>query len=204
VGDFTYGYDGVTSRPLSFTYPNSQTTSYAYFGGTGDRRLQQIQHKAPGGAVLSQFDYTYDAVGSIATWQQQLETNPAHVFDLGYDKVDQLTGATLKTTDPNPTILKRYAYAYDPTGNRTAEQVDDAVVGATYNNRNQLTSLQPGGKLRFRGSLDEEAKVTVGGKAAEVRSDRTFEGQAEVPQGTSQVDVRARTTRATYGRTPTR
>ena len=191
VGSFSYGYDGVTSRPLSFTYPNSQETLYSYFGGTGDRRLQQIQHKAPGGAVLSQFDYTYDAGGSIQTWQQKLETNPARVFDLGYDRVDQLTAATLQTTDPTPTVLKRYAYAYDPSGNRTAEQVDDAVLGATYNGRNQLVSQQPGGTLRFQGSLDEEAKVSVAGKPAEVRADETFEGQAEVPSGTSEVEVRA-------------
>jgi len=45
IGSFTYGYDGVTSRPLTLTYPNSQQTSYSYFGGTGDRRLQQIQHE---------------------------------------------------------------------------------------------------------------------------------------------------------------
>jgi RHS repeat-associated protein len=191
VGNFTYGYDGVTSRPLSFTYPNTQTTSYAYLGGTGDRRLQQIQHKAPGGAVLSQFDYTYDIVGNIGTWQKLYGAGPATLLDLGYDAVDQLTAATKKSTDPTPVTLKRYAYAYDPSGNRTAEQLDDAVVAGSHNSRNQLTSLQPGGTLRFQGSLDEEAKVTVGGQVAEVRTDDTFEGQAEVPSGTSEVDVRA-------------
>lgn len=192
VGAFTWGYDGITSRPLSLDYPNGQATSYAYLGGTENRRLQQIQHRAPGGAVLSQFDYTYDVVGNIGTWQKQYATDPATLLDLGYDAVDQLTAATKMSTDSTPVTLKRYAYAYDPAGNRTAEQVDDAVMAGSHNVRNQLETLQPGGALRFQGSLDEEATVTVGGKPAEVRPDNTFEGRAEVGEGTSQVEVEAR------------
>jgi YD repeat-containing protein len=105
--------------------------------------------------------------------------------------VDQLTAATKMSTDPTPVTLKRYAYAYDSAGNRTAEQVDDAVMAGSHNERNQLETLQPGGALRFQGTLDEEARVTVGGEAAEVRPDNTFEGRAEVGEGTSQVDVEA-------------
>ena len=106
---------------------------------------------------MSQFDYTYDVVGNIDTWQKQYASNPATLLELGYDAVDQLTAATKMSTDPTPVTLKRYAYAYDPAGNRTAEQVDDAVMAGTHNSRNQLETLQPGGALRFQGALDEEA-----------------------------------------------
>jgi hypothetical protein len=64
-------------------------------------------------------------------------------------------------------------------------------MAASHNNRNQLLSRQPGGALRFQGSVDEEAAVTVGGTAAEVRPDNTFEGRADVAEGTTQVDVQA-------------
>src|SRR5262249_61201820 len=59
-GDFTYtAYDGLMSRPIALTYPNGQTTQYAYFPDTGDHRLQQIKHQqTSSGPVLSQFDYT--------------------------------------------------------------------------------------------------------------------------------------------------
>jgi RHS repeat-associated protein len=77
----------------------------------------------------------------------------------------------------------------DPAGNRTAEQIDDAVTGASYNNMNQLTSQQAGGALVFKGTVSEPATVTVGGAPATVTTDNRFEGQATVPEGTGQVDV---------------
>jgi RHS repeat-associated protein len=79
----------------------------------------------------------------------------------------------------------------DPAGNRTAEQIDDAVTDATYNNMNQLVSQQAGGALVFKGTVSEPASVTLGGKPAAVTADNRFEGQALVPGGTGQVAVTA-------------
>jgi len=87
---------------------------------------------------------------------------------VGYDNADQLTAAILKTTDAPPAILKRYYYSYDSAGNRTAEQIDDAVTGASYNNMNQLVTQQAGGALVFKGTVSEPASVTVGGQPATV------------------------------------
>jgi RHS repeat-associated protein len=190
VGNFTYSYDGVTPRPLSLSYPNGQMTQYLYFPNSGGRRLQQIKHLAPGAAVISKYDYTYDVVGNIATWTQQAGAATPKVYTLGYDAADQLTLA--KVTGPTPLpVPSRYAYAYDPVGNRAAEQLDDAVRGATHNNRNELLSRQPGGAILFRGSVNEAATVTVGGKPAQVATDNTFAAQAAVPSGTSNVVVTA-------------
>ena len=192
LGDFTYAYDGVKGRPLSVTYPNGQQTAYAYFDNTGDRRLQEIWNKKPDGSMLSKFDYTYNAVGNILTWQQQAGSSAAQVYQLGYDGADQLTSAILQSTDPTPVILKRYYYGYDPAGNRTAAQNDDAVTASTYNNMNQLVSQAAGGALTFKGTVSEPATVTVGGRPATVTADNHFTGAAVVPSGTGQVAVAAR------------
>jgi RHS repeat-associated protein len=191
LGSFTYTYEGVTGRPASLTYPNRQQTSWSYADNLGDRRLLEIHNKRPGGATLSRFEYTYDKAGNILTWVQQADSDPPKMYDFGYDATDQLTAAILKSTDPVPQILKRYYYAYDSAGNRTTEQIDDAVTGATYNNMNQLVSQQAGGALVFKGTVSEPASMTVGGKPATVTADNRFEGQAVVPGGTGQVAVTA-------------
>ncbi len=191
LGNFTYGYEGNTGRPSTLTYPNGQQTTWAYYDNLSDRRLREIHNKRPGGATLSRFEYTYDKAGNILTWLQQADADPAKVYELGYDPADQLTAAILKATAPAGQVLKRYYYAYDSAGNRLAEQIDDAVTGASYNNMNQLVSQQAGGALVFKGSVSEPANVTVGGRPATVTADNRFEGQAVVPGGTGQVAVTA-------------
>ena len=189
VGDFTVAYDGRTGRPLSLTYPNGQATQYTYFPNSGDHRVQEIKHLGPGGATLSKYNYTYDVESNVQSWTQQVGAAAAKVYGLGYDPADQLTSATLKTTDPTPVILRRYGYAYDLVGSRTAEQVDDAATSWTPNNRNQVVSRQAGGPLFFRGTVSEPATVTVQGAPAQVAPDNRFEGQAPVPAGTSTVTI---------------
>jgi RHS repeat-associated protein len=189
LGNFTYTFDGTTPRPLTLSYPNGQATQYAYFPNSGDHRLQEIKHLAPGGATLSKYNYTYDAESNLKAWTQQVGASAAKVYELGYDAAYQLTAATLKSTDPTPVILKRYGYAYDGVGNRTSEQVDDGVFSATHNSRNQLTSRQAGGALLFRGTVSEPATVTVQGKPAQVAPDNRFEGPAQMTSGTNTVAV---------------
>jgi hypothetical protein len=189
VGNFTFTYDGRTSRPLSLGYPNGQATLYTYFPSSGDHQLHEIKHLAPGSSLLSKHNYTYDAVSNVRTWTQQVGASGAKLYEMGYDSADQLAWATLKTTDPTPVILKRYGYAYEKVGNRTSEQVDDAVFSAAHNNRNQVTSQQAGGVLLFRGLVNEPATVSVQGQPAQVAPDNRFEGAASVPSGTTTVTV---------------
>ncbi len=187
MGNFLWTYVNTTGRPQTVTYPNGQTTTLTYFPNLGDQRLQQIKHQqTSGGTVLSQFDYTYDAAGNIKTWTQQRGTDAAKVYTLGYDPADELSTATVTGPTPLP-VPSRFRYAYDDTGNRSAEELDDAVTGATYNNLNQLSSRQPGGTVLFRGTVSEPATVTVQGKPAKVASDNTFAAQAQV--GSLDTDV---------------
>jgi RHS repeat-associated protein len=192
LGGFNYQYDGVTNRVLALNYPNGQITTYAYYGNSGDHQLQEIHHKNVGGATISKFIYSYDAVGSIKTWTQQTDTNAPKAYDLEYDWASRLRSATWRTTDPTPTILKRYVYTYDPAGNRTVEQIDNAPVLSAYDNENRMTSQAPGGTIRVAGTLNEVATVTIQSLPATVTSDNRFEGRAQVSQGTNQFVVKAR------------
>ena len=190
LGPFTYGYEGFTDRLSSVTYPNQQTSSYGYFDNLGDHRLQTIHHRKPDGSTLSKFDYTYDAAANILTWRQQADTT-AVVWTYGYDGANQLTNAVKKATDPQATVLKRYAYVYDPAGNRTSEQIDDVVTAAGYDSLNRLISQHAGGALVFKGSVDEPATVTIQGRPATVTGDNRFQGSATVAPGTTAVTVKA-------------
>jgi RHS repeat-associated protein len=191
VGSFTHAYVGTTNRLASLSYPNGQQTTYAYHPNSGDKRLQEIHHRASaGGPTLSRFSYTYDAVGNIKTWTQQYGAT-TNAYDLGYDPADQFASAVYHDTATPPVTLKRYAYGYDNAVNRTAEQIDDAPVLSIYDNRNRLTSQQPGGALLFAGTVSEPATVTIAGKPAAVSADNRFQGTAQVGSGTSTVTVTA-------------
>ncbi len=170
------------------TYPNGQTSAYSYLPNAGDRRLQTIHHRYPNGTTLSKFDYTYDPVGNILTWRQQADTT-AVSWNYRYDPADQLVGAVKQATDPQATVLQRYAYAYDPGGNRTAEQIGDTVTGATYDPLNRLVSQQPAGGLQFAGTVSEPATVTVQGVRAATAADQTFQATVPVAAGTNVVSV---------------
>lgn len=188
LGNFNYTYVGATRRLSTMSFPNGQTTTYAYFDNLGDHRLQEIKHQDASSAIISRFNYTYDKTGNVITWTQQSGAGPARVYTLGYDAAGQLGTAVISGVSPLP-IPSRFAYGYDKAGNRTAEQLDDAVTGGTYNNLDQLVSTQPGGALLFRGTLSEAGTVTVAGKAADVATDNSFRAMATVPSGTSTVAV---------------
>jgi RHS repeat-associated protein len=190
LGTFTFGYDGVTNRLESVTYPNGQTSTYSYFANNGDRRLQTIHHQTSAPATLSKFDYTYSADGDVLTWRQQAGTD-AVMWEYGYDAAEQLTRAVKKSTDPTPSILKRFTYVYDAAGNRTIEQIDNGVVGASHNNLNRLTSHQPSGAIRVTGTVNEAATVSIQGKPASVSSGGVFDGTATIPSGTSTFTITA-------------
>ncbi|MCL4849135.1 MAG: hypothetical protein KJ066_21490 [Acidobacteria bacterium] len=65
------------------------------------------------------------------------------------------------TTDPTPQVLHRFAYAYDPAGNRLVEQIDDGVTAWTYDALNRLVAQAGGGVLQVEGRVDEPAAFDV-------------------------------------------
>jgi RHS repeat-associated protein len=138
LGSFAIGYDGVTSRVLSLTHSGGQKTEYSYLPAAQDFRLQRIRHLKPDGTTpLSVFDYTYDAVGRILTWRQQVGavTAQARTWAFGYDQADQLTSAV--ATQGGATV-QSYGWSYDSAGNRLTQTVDGATATSSYSALNEL------------------------------------------------------------------
>ena len=166
LGTFTYSYVNVTNRLNIMNYPGGAFSVYQYFPNAQDKRLQEIKNKGTA-ALISQFDYTYDAEGHILTWTKNypgLSPAPQH-FDLVYDNADQLNTAPLK--DSGGTLLRQYTYGYDLAANRTFELVDMTTTTSTPNNVNEIIS-QSGGTNRTL-TYDANGSLTNDGLT------RTFE-----------------------------
>lgn len=140
---------------------------------------------------MSKFDYAYHAVGNILAWRQQADTS-AVLWRYGCDAADQLTSAVKHATDTAQTVLQRYAYAYDPAGNRTVEQGEDAPVLAAHDPLNRLLTHTPGGPVVFAGTVNEPATVAIQGRPAAVDATGAFRGTAPVSGGTNVVAITAR------------
>lgn len=171
---FAFAYD-VASRRTGMTYPNSIATTYEY---DSESRLERVTAKL-GASVVTDFQYTYNAVGN----RTQKQT-PDLTENYEYDRSDQLEEVVRTGTGAN-----RWHYAYDPSGNRTTEQIGDAPLQASYDNMNRLLSTSAGGTLAFKGSLDEPGTVMIEGQPAEVDSADVFYGTTESTSGTNTVVV---------------
>jgi len=197
LGSFTNTYIGGTTLLSTNFYPNGQKTTFSYLSSTNDERLAQILNQNNGGVTLSQFNYSYDPVGNITNWTQQADTNATTAYNYGYDAGNQIISAVLNSTGAGATVLKQYAYGYDLAGNRTGEQIGTGTNGAvaisqsSYNADNQVTNRTGGsGSLLFAGSLNEQARVSVGGNSATVNHATTnFMSYASVISGTNVVPV---------------
>jgi RHS repeat-associated protein len=128
LGHFGRAYVSVTPRLQTLTYPVStaQTANYSYLDALHDVRLQTLQNRRDGAANVSKFDYSYDSEGQIQGWTKQIDTQSAVVATFGYDRINELTGAT-------NTTMGNFSYGYDLGGNITS----DPAGSHTFNNVNQ-------------------------------------------------------------------
>ena len=196
LGTFGHFYVGETERPDHIDYPNGQKTSFSYFGASGDNRLQTITHLASGTnptSILSKFDYTYLSDGNISTWQRQFGSDAATKFTIGYDRVNQLTSATLALAVAPNTVSQRYTYQYDSAGNRSSQQAGNIVNTATSNSANQITGTVGGGKLLVTGTTDEPAKIKINGQPATTSPppENLYQAWATVVPGTNTLTIEA-------------
>jgi RHS repeat-associated protein len=171
LGTFNYAYVNVTNRLSSLTYPGGSSAVYSYFPNSQDKRLQEIKNQTSSNALISQFDYTYDAEGQILTWKKNYSgLSPApQRFDLGYDNADQLLTAPLKNDSTNA-LIKQYTYGYDVASSRTSELVGTTTTTSTPNNVNEIVS-QSGGTNRT-------LTYNTNGSLINDGSSRTFEWDA--------------------------
>jgi RHS repeat-associated protein len=191
LGTFGYTYVNQTGRVQSVTYPNGQVTNYSYYPnstatpGNDDQRLAQIQNLASGGANISTFGYAYNAAGLITSWSKQVGTGSVLTSVFLYDAADQLISAIL----PTDSAVASRAYAYDPAGNRTREQIEVTTTASSFNTVNQLTAQSAGGDLAFTGTVNEPATLTVGGNAATVDASGLWVGRAAVSIGANSIPL---------------
>jgi RHS repeat-associated protein len=127
------------------SYPNGASLAYSYDDAG---QLTKVVNKKAGDAVLSQFDYTYDADGNRSSETEQqhgLTTAPASVTtSYQYDALNQLTG--FDETVAGETKYTRYRY--DGAHNREHEEVrKNSLTGEVvkevsylYGRSNQLLS----------------------------------------------------------------
>jgi RHS repeat-associated protein len=203
LGSFSNTYVNTTHRLSALTNSVGMASVFSYLGNSDDQRLSEIHHKDSGAGLLSKFNYEYNTEGRIAKWTQYLGSSTTNVLDLTYDHVDQLLSATLKNA--GGAIVKKFAYAYDRSRNRTSEQIDNVVRQAAYNDLNQLTAHSGGGKMFFKGIVNEAADVAVTnsstgvGLSANVFTNSTtgtitnaFEAHLNMQTGTNQLSIVAK------------
>lgn len=112
------------------------TTTSTYSPGG---HLAGLDTTTPGGATVSDYVYTYDSAGHLAT-----ETHHGQTWTYTYDKNGQILSATLAGSPAAST-----SYSYDAQGNRTS-------AGSTVGANNQLTSNKT-----FRYTYDAAGNLTL-------------------------------------------
>ena len=193
IGTFTPQYVGVTGRLDWLVRPGGGKLDFDWFDNLGDRRLKEIKHLDPAAAVISKFNYLYDAAGEITRWTQWHSGLGGGVaprrWELGYDLADQLLRSEVRD-DTSGALVKLYGYAYDAAGNRTSEQADSAVVGSAVNGFNQITGRTAGGKAQVVGAVSEPSTVKVNGAAVPVTNNE-WRAELNVVAGVNTFPVEA-------------
>jgi RHS repeat-associated protein len=187
LGTFNYGHDGATSRVATVSGPGGLLRSYAYHDQSHNRMLREIRNTW-NGSPLSTFTYEYNANRKITAWTQQAGAAPARRYELAYVQAGQLGSAVLKNV-ADGTVLKSYAFEYDPALNRISEQAAGTVASTRHDALNQLASRQAGGAMRFAGFTNEVASVTVQGQPATVDGSNNFDTKVQVSGGPNAVTV---------------
>jgi YD repeat-containing protein len=112
---FAYTYLGNTGRVASVTNPNGQSSVYTYQDTTttpNEPRLTEIKNLSAASAVISKFDYGYNAEGQITSWTQQTDSSDLQNWALQYDTEGKLINANVTDTVTSA-VLHQYAYLYD-------------------------------------------------------------------------------------------
>ena len=91
-------------------------------------------------------------------------------------------------TNPGATPPNQWTWNYDAVGNRTSAQKDSEATTSSYNEKNQLTGATGGGKMLWRGTLDEPgiatfSAPTINGQPARMLAGNVLEATLDLPAG---------------------
>lgn len=147
-GETTYTYKD-NGQVDTITYPNLTKAICAY---NGCRWLTGISNQKSGGAIIAQFDYTYDpAYGGLNGMRTSVvedilkpdgTTRIKAQVEYRYDNLYRLIHEHRTAYDGgDPGVAYEYNYTYDDAGNRTAWQVVGGTTTTyTYDAANKMTS----------------------------------------------------------------
>lgn len=185
---FGFGYDNANRR-TTMTYPNGVTTAYVY--DELNRLTNLAATHVPTSTPITNFGYQYDAAGN-RTQKSTLD----YTEDYGYDPLYRLTRAD--RTNPGATPPNQWTWNYDAVGNRTSAQKDQEATTSTHNEKNQLLQTSGGGKMLWRGVLDEPgtaafnaASASINGQPARMLAGNVFEATLDLPAGANTVTIQA-------------
>ncbi|WP_269541673.1 RHS repeat domain-containing protein [Cerasicoccus fimbriatus] len=170
LGDFDYGYDGLTGRiqtvQNSVSGVNGLSMALGYdhkIAGGEERRfpnLTSITYGDPSG-MIAQHAYQKDVSGLIKLWQQWSEDS-VQSFSYRYNEDSQLENAIKHDgLDEQSAPLKRHEYRYDDAGNRVLAYVDGDQSNVEFNDINQLVAQGSEGGTLIHGVIGEPGKVFV-------------------------------------------
>ncbi len=140
-----YGYDSAGNRTLFKFTPPSGTTTQTQYQYDALNRLQKVI------ANTGETTYSYDPVGN----RQQVTYPNGTYTQYVYDALNRLT--SLKTHQPDQTVLSSYQYTLSPTGHRTSiTENTGRVVDYTYDDLYRLTEekITDGGETVFSYQYD--------------------------------------------------
>ena len=175
--EFGLVYDNA-SRRTELRFPNGVTSSYGYDELS---RLVSVDTRH-GATAVSELFYEYDRGGN-----RTLKRISGLGERYGYDR-----GGRLASVRREGAGTGQQSYAYDRVGNRVSEQGAVGVLTGQYDGRNRLRQRTAGGKVLFRGELDEAGTVTIDGRPAQMTTAKDFEQTVDAAPGTNQVSVEAR------------
>jgi RHS repeat-associated protein len=169
LGSFGYSYDGASERILSVAFPNGVNESREYGTAMHDFVLENLTYQ--GTDPISTFTYTHDVPAQrIASWSQQIGTQPPNIYSFVYDAANQLLSAII-TNSGLP--VNTYAYSYDLSANRLNESIGGVTAVTSYNVLNQPATLSSFGTLRTNqwDAAHRLAVVTTGNQQTELSYD---------------------------------
>ena len=130
---FAWNYLDGSDLKSSLAYPNGLTAAWRY---DANSQLLQVCNAFPTN-IISQYDYTYDAVGRrVACGKSGSAFAQNDTLSYGYNEKSELTNAVAAVDSDY-----RYSYAFDDIGNRetSSERGTNSVYAA--NQLNQYTAI---------------------------------------------------------------
>ena len=148
ANSFTWSYLSGTDLKSFLVYPNGLTASWQY---DANNQLLQVCNTTPTN-VISQYDYTYDAIGRrVSCAQSGSAFVHPDTITYGYNIRSELTNAVAAVDSGY-----RYAYDYDDIGNRKTANERGTNIVYVANRLNQYAAVDD-----FVPQFDDDGNQTL-------------------------------------------